>query len=88
MVLFAGPGPRLGDHGGQLVCDFAYAHEQLGPQDRTVSVIIARPEENREGLLRQVEGAADKLADLVEKGHELMTIYAFDAGHLAPGFPK
>jgi len=88
VALFAGPGPRLSDYREQTVCDFAYAHDQLGPQDHTVSVVIARSEKDPEGLLRQVEDAADKLADLVEEGHELTTTYAFDAGHLTPGFPK
>jgi hypothetical protein len=88
VVLFAGPGPRLGDYREQVVYDFAYAHDRLGPQDRTVSVVIARAQEDPEGGLRQIEDAADELADLVEGGHELMTIYTFDAGHLTPGFPK
>ena len=70
------------------MCDFAYAHDQLGPKDHTVSVVIARAEEDPEDVLRQVEDAADKLADLVEEGNELTTTYTFDAGHLTPGVPK
>lgn len=88
LTLFAGPGPRVSDYREQAVCDFAYAHDQLGPRDHTVSVVIAHADKNPEGVLRQVEAAADKLADLVEEGQELMSTYTFDAGHLTPGFPK
>lgn len=88
VVLFAGPGPRVQDYREQVVCDFAYVHDQLGPKDHTVSVVMAHAGDDPENVLPQVEHVADKLADLVEEGHELMTIYTFEAGHLTPGVPK
>ena len=89
VTLFAGPDPRTKFSGGfyddQVICQFAYAHDQFGPRDRTVSVVITRAEQNPEEVLRQVEDAADKLAELVEAGHRLTTVYTFKGWQLTPG---
>jgi len=89
VTLFAGPDPRTKFSGGfyddQVMCHFAYAHDQFGSKDRTVSVVIARAEQDPKEVLRQVEDAADKLAELVEAGHRLTTVYTFKGWQLTPG---
>jgi len=91
VTLFAGPDPRTKFSGGfyadQAICQFAYAHDQLGPKDRTVSVVITQAAEDPEEVLRDAEEAADKLAELVEQGERLTAVYTFNGRELKPGFP-
>jgi len=91
VTLFAGPDPRRRFSGGfypeQLICYFAYAHDQFGPRDHTVSVVITQAEEDPEEVLRQLEDAADKLAELLEAGQRLTAVYSFNGRELTPGFP-
>lgn len=92
VTLFAGPDPRTkfsgGFYDGQLICHFAYAHDRFGPKDRTVSVVITHAGGAPEEVLRQVEDAADKLAELVEGGQTLTAVYTFNDSTLMPGFPS
>ncbi len=89
--LFAGPDPRPKFSGGfyddQVICYFTYAHVLFGFKDDTVSVVITCAEEYPDEVLRHIENAADKLAELVEEGHGLTAVYTFDVWELKPGFP-
>jgi hypothetical protein len=91
VTLFAGPDPRTkfsgGFYFGQVICHFTYAHDQFGPKDHTVSVVVTHAEEDPEEVLRQVEDAADKLAELVETGYRLTAVYTFKGWALTAGFP-
>lgn len=91
VTLFAGPDPRAkfsGDfYDNQVICNFAYAHVQLGLKDHTVTIVITKAEKDPEEVLDQVEDAADKLAELVEEGHRLTAVYTFTGLRLTPGFP-
>jgi len=91
VTLFAGPDPRTkffgGFYFGQVICHFAYAHDQFGPKEQTVSVVVTHAEEDPEEVLRQVENAADKLAELVEAGYRLTAVYTLKGWTLTPGFP-
>lgn len=81
VTLFSGPDPRPKPSGGfysdQVLCEFAYAHDQLGPKDHTVLVVITHTKPNPEDILREVEEAADKLAELLERGYALTAAYRF-----------
>jgi len=92
VTLFAGPDPRTkffgGFYFGQVICHFAYAHDQFGPKEQTVSVVVTHAEEDPEEVLRQVENAADKLAELVEAGYRLTAVYTLKGWTLTPGFPR
>jgi len=91
LTLFAGPAPRPKSSGGfysrQAVCYFAYAHVQLGPKNHTISVVITHTKEEPEEVHRQVEDAADKLAELIGRGDKPATIYTFNGRELISGFP-
>jgi hypothetical protein len=50
-------------------------------------VVITHAAEDPKEILRQVEEAADKLAELVEEGHRLTAVYTLAGWHLTPGFP-
>ena len=91
VTLFAGPSPRLRFSGGfyrnQVICNFAYVHDQFGAKDHTVSVFIVHAEEDPNEALHQVEDAADKLTELVEAGKKMTAVYTFNRWELTPGFP-
>lgn len=91
MTLFAGPEARPRVSGGfyddQVVCYFAYAHDDLGPKDDTTSVVITHAAEDPEETIRQVEEAADKVAELVAESRRLTAVYTLAGWHLSPGFP-
>jgi hypothetical protein len=91
VMLFAGPYARAKFSGGyydeRLVCQFAYAHVKFGTKERTVTVVMSNAYKDAEGILNQVESAADKLADLFELGERLTAVYTFNGRELRPGFP-
>jgi hypothetical protein len=91
LALFFGPDPRSRSSGGyypgQFVCNFTYVQDRLGPQSNFLLVLILHAEETREDMLRQVEDLADKIAELLQAGAQLESIYTFDCGQLALGFP-
>ncbi|MFY9530042.1 MAG: hypothetical protein WBC04_19485 [Candidatus Acidiferrales bacterium] len=90
--LFFGPDPRPSPSGGypanQVICSFAYAHDRIGPDNQLVEVVVFHAKETHEEVLRQVEEATDKLAELVESGKMAEHFYIFDKGQLIPGLPK
>ena len=92
VMLFSGPDPRSsassGFYPGQLVCHFVYAHDRMGPQEDFLLVFILHAKKSRRDVLRQVENAADKIAELLQVGEKLQSIYTFDDAQFLPGFPK
>jgi hypothetical protein len=90
--LISGPGPRPdvsgGFHEDQAVCKFGYVSDFLGPTRYSLDVFIKHVDEERQGMLQRIEGAADKIAELVHAGQELLPAYTLDGGLLAPGLPK
>jgi hypothetical protein len=50
-------------------------------------VFITHADEDPDEALRQIEDAADKLAELVEAGHRLTAAYPLKGWTLTPGFP-
>lgn len=90
LTLFSGPDPRpkqpRGSYIDQVICNFAYAHDQFGPENHSVVVVIDQVLKNPEQVIRQIEEAADKLAALVEEGHRLTAVYTLKHWQLAPGF--
>jgi hypothetical protein len=92
LTLFFGPDLRSKSSGGyypgQLVCNFTYVQDQLGPQTNFLLVMILHATEFREDALQQVEDAADTIAELLKAGKQLEAIYTFDRGRLTLGFPK
>ena len=89
LSLFAGPDPRTKFGGGfyddQVICNFAYAHDHFGPKIHTFLLVITHAEADPEKVLNQVEGAVDKLAELIEAGKRLTTVYTFDGQELTEG---
>lgn len=90
LALFFGPDPRSAFSGdyypGQLVCNFLCVQYRLGPQSNFLLVLMLHAKESREEVLRHVEDAADKIAELLEAGAHLELIYTFDRGELTLGF--
>src|SRR5690348_14838991 len=90
--LISGPDPRPDVSGGfqkdQAVCKFGYVSYFFGPNRCFLDVFIKHADDGRQGILQQIEGAADKIAEMVHAGHELAAAYTLDGGLLAPGFPK
>ena len=90
LALFFGPDPRSKSSGGyypdQLVCNFTYVQDGLGPQTNFLLVLLLCAKESREEILRHVEDAADKIAELLEAGAHLESIYTFDRGELTLRF--
>jgi hypothetical protein len=90
--LFFGPDPRPSASGSysptQMICSFAYVHDRIGPDNHLIEVVMFHTKETGAELLRQVEEAADKLAELVASGQTLERAYTFDGGLLIPGLPK
>lgn len=91
VTLFAGPDLRTKVSGGfyedQVICYFAYAHDHFGPKEHTVSVVITHVGQDSEEVRRQVETAADKLAELVNDGQRPTAVYTLKGWQLEPGFP-
>ena len=92
VTLFAGPDPRPNGSGdfydGQFVCDFVYAHDRFGPKNHTVIVVLTVVNEDPEQVLRQAEGAADKLAELISDGQKVEAVYTQVDAKILPGLPK
>ena len=92
LVLLSGPNPRPrlsgGFHSEQLMCDFVYAHDQIGPTNYFLVIFILRAGEDPDEVLHQIEEAADKISDLFQAGKKLEPAYTFHDGQLTPGFPK
>jgi hypothetical protein len=70
------------------MCDFVYAHDQIAPTNYVLVIFILRAGESPEDVVRQIEDAADKLADLLQEGKKLGAVYTSDEGELTPRFPK
>jgi hypothetical protein len=90
--LYSGPNPRPRFSGGfyleQMICGFGYAFDQIGAKTYFVLVIILlHAEEDTEEIVRQIEEAADQIAELVDEGQRLTAVYTFDGHQLTPGFP-
>lgn len=90
--LISGPDPRPdvsgGFHKDQAVCKFGYVSYFFGPNRCFLDVFIKHANDGRQGILQQIEGAADKIAEMIHAGHELPAAYTLDGGLLAPGLPK
>jgi hypothetical protein len=92
LVLLSGPNPRPrlsgGFHLDQLMCNFVYAHDQIGPTNYFLVIFILRSVGGRDEVRRQIEEAADKIADLLQAGKKIAPVYTSAEGQLTPGFPK
>ena len=92
VALFSGPYKRramMGELVGEnLVCNFVYVHDRLGPSNEYVMVVIARAKPDDAGALGQVEEVADELAELVSTGSKIDHVYTYDRKQLIPGAPK
>jgi hypothetical protein len=60
----------------------------LGTKNDVLIVVILHAKESREGVLQQVEDAADKIAELLRGGEKLESIYTLGGGRLLPGLPN
>jgi len=67
--LFSGPYRRevvIRDlHYDQAICNFTYASNRIGSAPEYLVLAILHANASEEGLRRQMEAAADKLAELV-----------------------
>ena len=85
--LFSGPDPRP-NISGQFVCNFAYVDDYLVPERKFLIVYVLPAIRGREELLRQVEIAADGIAELLQAGRSLELAYTVRGGVFAPGVAK
>lgn len=70
------------------MCDFSYAHDQIGPQNFFLMIFSGRAVKDLDAVLPQIEDAADQLAELLQAGTKLESVYTFASGRLLPGFPE
>jgi hypothetical protein len=68
-----------------MYCNFIYVDDRIGPENNELTIIIRRPGLTRSAVIRQVEEAVDKLADLFAEGRKLEVLYTFEADRLVPG---
>jgi len=70
------------------MCNFVYAHDQIGPTNYFLVIFMLRAGEGPDEVRRQIEEAADKIADLLQAAKRLAPVYTSAEGQLTPGFPK
>jgi hypothetical protein len=68
-----------------MFCNFIYVDDRIGPENNELTIIIRRPGITRSAVIRQVDEAADKVAELFAEGKKLDALYTFDADRLLPG---
>jgi hypothetical protein len=87
--LVFGPDPEAGSisglFSGQMLCTFIYVHDRIGAENNELTIMITRPGITRRAVVRQVEEAVDKLAELLAEGKKLDVLYTVVAGRLLPG---
>ena len=71
-----------------MMCTFAYVNDRTDPDKDFLVVAILQPKEDRAEEHRQVEDAADKVADLLALSKKLSPTYTFERGQLSPGLPE
>jgi hypothetical protein len=73
----------------RTVCIFVYAHDQIGPQNAFVSVIVRFPLRSpRKTAAKQIEELADKVSELVRSGKRIASSpYIFEKGQLRFALP-
>ena len=72
-------------HANPAVCKFGYVHDRIGLKRYLLDVFLHYGDDSEQGMLQQVESAADKVAELVREGRELGSTYRLDKGQLATG---
>ena len=86
LILFSGPdsipAPSGGIAANRLAAQFFYVHDSLGTEPRPLAVFLTRPGENFEVVKTQLENAALRLAELLERGKTLSSQYSFDGEQL------
>lgn len=90
VALLTGPDLRpapSGFYDDQAICRFAYAHDQFGPKDQRILVVMTQIMENSKTMRDLIENATDELAALVNQGERLTGVYTFNGTQLSPGFP-
>ena len=88
LSLYSGPDVRSARSkrlANQVLCNFTYVHDRLGPGDISVVVSILNGTSVPEDLIQHVEAVADKLEELVVKGRKLEAAYTFSEGVLIKG---
>ena len=71
-----------GVQAGRLAAQFSYVDDALGAGVHRVAVIRTRPGESSEGVKTQLEDAATKLAELLERGIAPSSEYSYDGEQL------
>ena len=91
LTLFSEPGLRPISPGGHLphvlTCNFAYTHDRIRTRNRFVAVLILAGERHGVGL-GEIEGAADKLAKLLDAGEKPEAAYMLDGQDRLIAFPQ
>jgi hypothetical protein len=92
LALFSGPYRQNAFAGElrseQLVCNFIYVHDRIGPHNEHVTVTVRNAKEAPDDVFHQIEEVADKIADLVAQGRRVARIYAYYEQQLWPAVLK
>jgi hypothetical protein len=82
LSLFSGaeyvPAPSGGIAGNRLLGDFRCVHDEFGDSASPSIVVLTNPGDSREGVRRQLEEAADQLAQVLQGNVRPSQRYDFD----------
>ena len=82
LSLFSGaeyvPAPSGGIAGNRLLGDFRCVHDEFGDSASPSIVVLTNPGDSHEGVRRQLEEAADQLAEVLQRNVRPSQRYDFD----------